>query len=140
MRARFGVLVAALWWGSLTTLGALVVPMLFQHLGHPAAAGAMAARLFSAQTWVSVACGVLLLMVFNRRDDEDLQAMGRAVLKAVVAGLLLAFLVEFAVSPQIISARATGGSLRLWHGLGSAMYLGQWLCAGWVLCRLTRRD
>ncbi len=140
MRARFGVLVAALWWGSLTTLGALVVPLLFQHLGHPAAAGAMAARLFSAQTWVSVACGVLLLMVFNRRDDEDLQAMGRAVLKAVVAGLLLAFLVEFAVAPQIISARATGGSLRLWHGLGSAMYLGQWLCAGWVLWRLTRRD
>ncbi len=140
MRARFGVLVAALWWGSLTTLGALVVPLLFQHLGHPAAAGAMAARLFSAQTWVSVACGVLLLMVFNRRDDEDLQAMGRAVLKAVVAGLLLAFLVEFAVAPQIISARATGGSLRLWHGLGSAMYLGQWFCAGWVLWRLTRRD
>jgi hypothetical protein len=66
--------------------------------------------------------------------------MGRAVLKAVVAGLLLAFLVEFAVAPQIISARATGGSLRLWHGLGSAMYLGQWLCAGWVLWRLTRRD
>ena len=44
---------AALWWGSLTTLGALVVPLLFVHLPSPALAGGMAAKLFAAQTWLS---------------------------------------------------------------------------------------
>ena len=60
---RLPVFVAALWWGSLTTIGALVVPMLFAHLSTPAMAGGMAARLFAAQTWVSVGGGVLLLIV-----------------------------------------------------------------------------
>jgi hypothetical protein len=56
---------AALWWGSLTTLGSVVVPLLFKHLPSPAAAGAMAAKLFGAQTWVSLGCALLLLLVFN---------------------------------------------------------------------------
>ena len=51
--------------------------------------------------------------------------------------MLLALLVEFAVAPRIVSARAEGGNLRLWHGLGSAMLLGQWLCAGFNLWRLS---
>jgi hypothetical protein len=52
---RLHALVAALWWGSLTTVGLLVVPMLFAHLPTPAMAGTMAAKLFAAQTWVSSA-------------------------------------------------------------------------------------
>lgn len=130
---------AALWWGSLTTLGAVVVPLLFKHLPSAAAAGAMAAQLFAAQTWVSVACALMLLLAFNRAEDHGLNVPAQRVLKFVIAGLLLALLVEFAVSPQIVRARATGGSLRLWHGLGSAMFAAQWVCAGLVLWRLTRR-
>ena len=44
MTLRLPVLVAALWWGSLTTIGFLVVPLLFAHLPTPAVAGAMAAQ------------------------------------------------------------------------------------------------
>ena len=33
---------------------------------------------------------------------------------------------------------ATGGDLRLWHGLGTLMVLGQWLCAGAVLWRTAK--
>ena len=51
----------------------------------------------------------------------------------MVIGLLLAVLVEFGLSPRIISARADGGNLKLLHGLGSAMYFGQWVCAGFAL-------
>lgn len=134
------MVIAALWWGSLTALGFLVVPMLFVHLGSPAAAGAMAARLFTAQTWLSVACTMLLLTAFNRKDGPAHSAWVVAAMKLVVAGLLLALLVEFGVSPRIVSARAQGGNLRLWHGLGSAMYLAQWLCASFSLWRLTRAD
>ena len=130
-------MLAALWWGSLTGLGFVVVPMLFAKLGSPAAAGAMAAQLFSAQTWLSMACTMLLLMVSNQKRLVAPELIAHGAIKWVVAGLLLTVLVEFGVSPRIVTARATGGDLRLWHGLGSAMYLGQWLCAGLALWRLS---
>jgi hypothetical protein len=133
MKARFGLFLAALWWGSLTALGFVVVPMLFMHLGSPAAAGAMAARLFSEQTWISTGCALLILMVFNQKDTLAQAASARTAIKFIVAGMLLALLVEFGVAPRIVSARADGGNLRLWHGLGSAMLLGQWLCASLTL-------
>jgi len=141
LQARAAVFLAALWWGSLSGLGFLVVPLLFKHLGSPAEAGGMAAKLFSAQTWVSVACTMLLLLMLNRKDALPTESNTelRKVTAWAVAGLLLALLVEFGVAAQIVNARASGGNLRLWHGLGSAMYLGQWLCAGLTLWRLSSR-
>ena len=119
-------------------LGFLVVPLLFVHLPSPAAAGAMAAKLFTAQTWLGIGCTMLLLLVLNKKEAPDPSLYAQAAMKFVVAGLLLAVLVEFGVAPRIVSARADGGSLRLWHGLGSAMYLAQWLAAGWTLWSLSR--
>ncbi|MDB5939545.1 MAG: putative transrane protein [Polaromonas sp.] len=139
VRQRVGLLAAALWWGSLTALGFVVVPMLFMHLGSPAAAGAMAARLFAAQTWIGTGCALLMLIVFNQKDGIAQAGPAQAAMKFIVAGMLLALLVEFGVAPRIVSARADGGNLRLWHGLGSAMLLGQWLCAGFTLWRLSAR-
>ena len=140
-QARAAVFLSALWWGSLSGLGFVVVPLLFKHLGTTAEAGAMAAKLFSAQTWISVACTMLLLLMLNRKDTEQSQSHAdtRQVTAWAVAGLLLALLVEFGIAAQIVSARASGGDLRLWHGLGSAMYFGQWLCAGLALWRLSSR-
>jgi hypothetical protein len=138
VKPRFVVLLSALWWGSLSGLGFVVVPLLFMHLGSPAQAGAIAAKLFTAQTWLSVACAMLLLMLLNKRDDVEVVPESRKAMAWVVAGMLLALLVEFGIAAQIVSARSTGGNLRLWHGLGSAMYLGQWLCSSLLLWRLTR--
>ena len=135
--SRLSILLAALWWGSLSGLGFIVVPLLFVHLPSPAAAGAMAAKLFTAQTWLSIGCTMLLLMILNKKGAPALSLPVQAAMKFVVAGLLLAVLVEFAVAPRIVSARGDGGSLRLWHGLGSAMYLTQWLVAGWTLWSLS---
>ncbi|MEO7886904.1 MAG: DUF4149 domain-containing protein [Polaromonas sp.] len=137
-RSRISILLAALWWGSLSALGFLVVPMLFVHLPSPAAAGAMAAKLFTVQTWLSIACSFLLLLVLKGKEAAALTPSAQAAMKYVVAGLLLAVLVEFGVAPHIVSARAEGGNLKLWHGLGSAMYLAQWLAAGWTLWCLSR--
>jgi predicted cobalt transporter CbtA len=50
--ARLPVWVAAVWWCSLGVVGFFVVPLLFSHLPTPAMAGAVAAKLFTAQTWV----------------------------------------------------------------------------------------
>jgi hypothetical protein len=138
MKSRLSIVLAALWWGSLTGLGFVVVPMLFAHLPSPAMAGAMAAKLFTAQTWLSIGCSFLLLLVLNKNRAPALSPPAQAATKYVVAGLLFAVLVEFGVAPNIVNARASGGDLRFWHGLGSAMYLAQWLAAGWTLWCLSR--
>ncbi|MGB4361517.1 MAG: DUF4149 domain-containing protein [Rhodoferax sp.] len=126
---------AALWWGSLTTLGALVVPLLFVHLPSPALAGGMAAKLFTAQTWLGTGCGLLLLLL-NRPGQDRVEA-GRAqsITVFVMLGVLLALLSEFAVAPRIVSRE----NLRLWHSVGSAMFALQWLCAGVTFWKLVRK-
>ena len=138
MRYRSGLMIAALWWGSLTALGFIVVPMLFTLLPSPAAAGQVAAKLFTAQTWLSIACAMFLLLIYNQKEALTQDSRARAAIKFVVTGLLLAVLVEFGLSPRIVSARADGSNLKLLHGLGSVMYLAQWLCAGFALWRLSR--
>ena len=133
MLARVAPFAAALWWGSLTAVGFMVVPLLFKFLPTPAMAGHMAARLFTAQTWVSVACGIVLLLV-SRSDRPSAQARrAQAALVFIVLGMLLALLIEFAVAPRIVARE----NLRLWHGAGSVMYAVQWLCAAAVLWRIT---
>ena len=129
MKERVSLLAAALWWGSLTTMGFLVVPMLFAHLATPAIAGGMAAKLFTAQTWVSVACAMLLLMVSRSARAPDAGRRVQAALPFILLGLLLALLAEFGVSPRIVAR----DNLPLWHAVGSGMYLVQWVCAGVLL-------
>jgi len=126
---------AALWWGSLSTIGFLVVPLLFAHLPSPAMAGAMAARLFSAQTWVTVVCTVLLLLASRPREGAQEATPVHGARLLIVGGLLLALLVEFAVAPRIVARE----NLALWHRVGTAMYFVQWLCAAATFWRLNRR-
>ncbi len=133
MLARVAPFAAALWWGSLTAVGFMVVPLLFKFLPTPAMAGHMAARLFTAQTWVSVACGVVLLLVSRSNRPSALSGRAQAALVFIVLGMLLALLIEFAVAPRIVARE----NLRLWHGAGSVMYVVQWLCSAVVLWRIT---
>ena len=132
--ARLPGVVAALWWGSLSTIGFLVVPLLFKHLATPAIAGGMAARLFTAQTWVSIACALLLLMASRSARVPDTAARVHAALPFILTGLLLALLAEFGVAPRIVAR----DNLALWHAVGSGMYLLQWVSAAVVLWRLQR--
>lgn len=124
---------AALWWGALTIVGFLVVPMLFASLPTPAIAGAMAGRLFSALTWVAVACGLILLAFFRSNQPVTLVGQVQNVMGLIVFGMLLALLSEFAVAPRIIARQ----DLRLWHSVGTVMYVLQWLCASVIFWKLT---
>jgi Domain of unknown function (DUF4149) len=126
--ARLQLFIAALWWGSLTAVGFMVVPLLFVHLETPAMAGQMAAKLFTAQTWLSVACGFLLLLAARRENIDTAKSPSMWV----IAGMLLALLIEFAVKPHILAR----DNMALWHNLGTAFYVTQWLCAGKVLWQL----
>lgn len=132
---RLPALVAALWWGSLSTVGFLVVPLLFAHLPTPALAGAMAARLFAAQTWVSVACALLLLLISRPKGSVAQYPWAQAAIIFVLGGMLLALLAQFGVAPRIVAR----DNLRLWHSVGTALYVAQWGCALAVLWQTQRR-
>jgi len=135
MKDRIALLLAAFWWGSLTTIGFLVVPMLFARLGNPAVAGNFAGQLFAAQTWVALGCGLVLLVHFRAQGGDRVEGPARAAIFLISTALLLALLQEYAVAPRILARE----NLKLWHSLGSAMYLGQWVCAGVLLWRMARQ-
>jgi hypothetical protein len=116
----------------LTTLGFFVVPMLFANLPSPAIAGGMAAKLFTVQTAISVACGMVLLMTFRSEKLAPAATVIPSCTILALAGALLALMVEFGVSPHIVAR----DNLALWHSLGSAMYFAQWVCALLVFGKL----
>lgn len=131
---KLPVWLAAVWAVSLGLLGCMVVPMLFVYLPTPAMAGSMAAHLFSAQTWVSAVCAVLLLICFRSNRPLAGVDIAQAATLFVVTGLLFALLVELAVAPRIVARE----NLALWHAVGSAMYLGQWVCSLVVFWKLSK--
>ena len=136
-KGRVAVLAAALWWGSSCVIGFLVVPLLFANLPTPALAGNVAAKLFSAQTWLAVACALLLFFAAKGEEEGGSSlAWRRGALLFVIAGLLLALLSEFAVAPHIVARE----NLKLWHSVGSALYVLQWICTLTVLWRVTTPD
>jgi len=128
------VWVSAVWWGSLSTLGFFVVPMLFVHLPSPAMAGNMAAKLFTAQSAISTVCGLVLLMLFRSNKTLAPVDIAQSATLFVVGGVLLALLVEFGVAPHIVAR----DNLALWHGVGTGMYVVQWICAAVVFWKLTK--
>ena len=135
MYERLPVLAAALWWGSLSAIGFVAVPMLFAHLPTPAMAGNMAAKLFAAQTYISIAACACLLVLSRRKHAEKPEEWAQAAMIFVILGMLMALLVQYGVAPRIVARQ----NLKLWHGVGSAMYVVQWLCALAVLWRTARR-
>ena len=134
MLSRLHILLAALWWGGTTALAFVAVPVLFMHFDTPAVAGAAAAKLFAAQSELTVVLTVaaLVLILASRQDQA-----GKSTWLLWGGGALLAISNQWWVAPLIVSARATGGNLALWHGLGSSLIVAQWLLALATLWLLT---
>ena len=116
---------AAAWLMSLSTVGFLVVPLLFMYLPSPAMAGGMAAHLFSAQTVLSAACAIGLLVLIRLPRCDIATDLAPTLTLWALGGVLLALLVELGVAPRIVARE----DLALWHRVGTAMYAGQWVCA-----------
>ena len=136
MRHRFIVLLAGLWWGSLTSLGFWIVPLLFYYLPSSSVAGSLAGQLFKSQTWVSLLCTLLMLLIIR------LEPVGRPLFIRrnlslnfwILTGLLLAFIGEFVVAPQIIGRE----KLQFWHNVGSSIFIVQWICSTVVFWSCSR--
>ena len=125
---------AAAWLMSLSTVGFLVVPLLFMYLPSPALAGGMAAHLFAAQTVLSAACAIGLLVLIRLPRCDIATDLAPTLSLWALGGVLLALLVELGVAPRIVARE----DLALWHRIGTAMYAGQWVCALAVFAMLSR--
>jgi len=125
-------LVAAVWWGSMTALGAWVVPLLFAHAPTKAVAAGLAVHLFSAQAWVGLVCGVLSLWVQRHVD----RVRGRAHVPSalILAAMLMAAIGEWGIAPRIVARE----NMLLWHSLGTAFWVLQWGCLTAHVWRLSR--
>jgi hypothetical protein len=131
-KARLTLFAAALWWGSLSVIGFLAVPLLFRN-APVATAGLVAGKLFQAQAWLSLVCGIVVLM--GARDEDGTATMGwaRGAVGFVLAGMLCALLQEFGVAPRIIARQ----DLPFWHSVGTALYAVQWVCAAVLLWKVS---
>ena len=134
MSARLPVFVTALWWSSLSVIGFVAVPLVFMRIPQKMLAGYVAAGLFEAQAYISIACCALLLVLSKKNHSATIVPWARDALIFVILGMLLAFLLQFGVAPRVIAYHG----VRLWHNIATALYVGQWLCATAVLWRLTR--
>jgi hypothetical protein len=132
-KQRIPILAAALWWGSLSAIGFMAVPQLFSHASSPGVAGNLAARLFEAQTWLSLVCGVLVLMGAREPDGTATMGWAGGAVTYVLLGMLAALLQQFAVAPKIVARQ----DLAFWHSAGSLLYAVQWICALTVLWKVT---
>lgn len=134
---RLPLLLAALWWGGLTALSFVAVPLAFAHFGSPALAGPYAARLFQLQSWAGLLISLLLMLWLRARQQRDLL---QALLPWLLLAALAALLQEFGVAQRILTARAAGDSVVLWHRIGTMLVLLQWACALKLFIRLAARD
>ena len=142
MLQRFTVMLAALWWGGVTALAFVAVPMLFAQLGSPAVAGPVAASLFAVVSKLSVVAGLGVAWFFMKKMLLPLARISLFALVFSVLAVVAAVVQDTWVAHQIVTARAAGGNLKLWHGLGSGLVLLQWLaatCALWALTGLPRQ-
>lgn len=136
-------LIAALWAGSLWTVGYLVAPTLFATLSDRVLAGTVAASMFRSQAWLSIACAMLLLVLlrFGMPDRR------RTLLALVLAMLFCTLVVHFGLQPMMGALREAagpGGVLEsaaksrfgMLHGISSVIYLVQSGLAGVLVWKM----
>lgn len=131
--SRARLLIAALWAGSLWTIGYLAAPTLFATLFDRVLAGTIAGNLFRAESWLSVICGALLLVLQKLRNRQALPGDRQGV-RLIVAMLVCTLVGYFCLQPFMVALRETAGpagvmasgaklQFAVLHGLSSGIYL-----------------
>jgi Domain of unknown function (DUF4149) len=105
-----------LWAGSLWSVAAWVAPTLFYMQSDRHLAGVLAARLFSIETYLTLAISAVVLA-----------AVVRARFKTLYAAAVLLGVNEWLLKPLMEQARTSGAALGLgfgpWHGISALLYL-----------------
>ncbi|WP_371871630.1 DUF4149 domain-containing protein [Pseudoduganella violacea] len=146
MLPRVRLLVAALWAGSLWTVGYLVAPTLFATLSDRVLAGSIAGSMFHAQALLSLGCGAaMVLLIWTATRDWDAKRR-RTVLALVAAMALCTVISHFGLQPMMAELRAAAGAsgvmesaaksrFGMLHGISSCIYLLQSLLAVWLVVK-----
>lgn len=131
---RLRLLIAALWVGSIWTIGFVVAPSLFAMLTDRSAAGTVAGGLFRIEAWLSLGCGLLLLLLHRMARG---QRAADPWSSRLIIGMLLCTLVGyFVLQPFMADLRTAVGvdgvmsqeartRFGVLHGVSSAFYLMQ---------------
>lgn len=145
---RLRVLVAALWAGSLWTVGYLVAPTAFASFER-SMAGTVAASMFHSEAMLSIGCALAMLVLLWLAKELD--AKRRRSLTLVVLAMLAATLIShFALQPVMAGLRAQAGPggvmgpeaqsrFGMLHGVSSMIYLVQSLLAGYLVIKNSAR-
>jgi hypothetical protein len=144
---RVRILLVTIWVGSLWTVGYLVAPVLFATLADRILAGTIAASMFRVEAWLSIVCGVSLILLQGLRPVSTKVRTNKVWV--VLIASILAFTVagHFGLQPLMAELRAAapGGILDgaakekfgILHGVASSIYLFQSLLAGLLMFRCT---
>jgi hypothetical protein len=147
LASRLRILLAALWAGSLWTIGYIVAPMLFSTLPDRLLAGMIAGTLFRAEAWLSVVCA-LVLLVLEARYPPAGNVRERKVTMAVVGAMLLCTVIGYftvhpfmaalkdAAGPAGVMASGAAARFGILHGISSGFYLLQSLLAVALVLRV----
>lgn len=138
------LMTATLWVGGLWSLGYIAAPVL-SGLADRSVAGTLAGQMFSVIGWIGIGGGayMLVFMLYRRR----LAVLRELLFWCVLAMLLLACAQVFGLQPLIAQLRsesavrelaeaATRNRFASWHGVASALYLGQSLLGLFVVLRV----
>jgi hypothetical protein len=142
-RAR--LLVAALWAGSLWTVGYLVAPTLFLSLHDNVQAGMIVGFLLRTEAWVSIACAMILYVMVRVAPFEP--ARKRTLGLVIVGMLACALIIYVGLQPVMAQLREAAGAAGLkgtpegrqfgmLHGVAQLVYLVESVLAGVLLVKL----
>lgn len=138
------VLLVTIWAGSLWTIGYLVAPTLFTTLADRALAGSIAGSLFRIEAWVSVVCGLslLVLLLRDRRFEHRRSCLVLVLLMLVCVSVgyfgLQPFMAELralAAASGGVMDEATRSRFGTLHGVASVIYLVQSVLAVGLVLR-----
>jgi hypothetical protein len=145
--ARVRLLVAALWAGSLWTIGYVVAPTLFLSLHDNVQAGMTVGFLLRTEAWLSIACAVILYMMVKVSPFEPAR---KHTLSLVIVGMLAcALIIYVGLQPVMAQLREAAGAAGLkgtpegrqfgiLHGVSQLVYLVESVLAGVLLVKLSK--
>jgi hypothetical protein len=143
--SRVRLLLAALWAGSLWTIGYVVAPTLFLSLHDNVQAGTIVGFLLRSEAWLAIACAIILYLLVRFSKLEP--ARKRTLSLLIVAMLACALVIYVGVQPVMAKLKEAAGAAGLagtpqgrqfgiLHGVSQLMYLVESVLAGVLLVKM----
>lgn len=120
------------WVGALWTVGLMVAPTLFHHLGDRALAGSIAGRLFTITSMLGIGCAAYLILF--RLVRFGAQALRQGFFWLALVMLILVVIGQFGIEPVLHALREQALPKQVmetvlrerfatWHGVASGLYV-----------------